>query len=77
MNETKLTTILQIEQFLAAMPEIEFTSISDARDVERYAHISRALKHFDYLRRTTAYSRAQHTRLVPPIEQHSFCKSWF
>ena len=64
--------------FLAATPEIECTGVSDAGDVERYAHISRVLKRFDYprrskrargvllvyLRRTTGYSRAQVTRLV-------------
>ena len=47
MNESKLTTIAQIEDFLAATPDIEFSGISDARDVERYAHISRVLKRFD------------------------------
>ena len=52
MNESKLTTIAQIEQFLAATPEIEFTGVSDAGDVERYAHISRVLKRFDYPRRS-------------------------
>ena len=78
MNETQLTTIAQIEDFLAATPDIEFSGISDARDVERYGHISRVLKRFDYprrnkrargvrlvsLRRSTGYSRAQVTRLV-------------
>ena len=78
MDESKLTTIAQIEQFLAATPEIEFSGISDAGDVERYAQVSRVLKRFDYparrkrergvlrryLRRTTGYSRAQITRLI-------------
>ena len=78
MDESKLTTIAQIERFLAATPEIEFSGIADAADVERYAHVSRVLKRFDYparckrergvlhryLCRTTGYSRAQITRLI-------------
>ena len=78
MDENKLTTIAQIERFLAATPEIEFSGIADAADVERYAHVSRVLKRFDYparckrergvlrhyLCRTTGYSRAQITRLI-------------
>ena len=76
MNETKLCTIEQIEQFLSASTDIVFTAHGD--DVERYAHISRVLKRFDYpnrnkrergvllryLRRTSGYSRAQVTRLI-------------
>ena len=78
MNESKLTTIAQIEQFLGATPEIEFSGISDVGDAERYAHVRRVLKRFDYparckrergvlrqyLCRTTGYSRAQITRLI-------------
>ena len=78
MDENKLTTIAQIERFLAATPGIEFSGIADAADVERYAHVSRVLKRFDYparckrqrgvlhryLCRTTGYSRAQITRLI-------------
>ena len=78
MNEGKLTTIEQIEQFLAATPEIEFSGIADVGDTERYAHVSRVLKRLDYLARckrergvvrqylcrTTGYSRAQITRLI-------------
>ena len=78
MDETKLRTIAQIEQFLAATPEIEFSGIAEGGDVERYAHVSRVLKRFDfparskrergvlrgYLCRTTGYSRAQITRLI-------------
>lgn len=77
MNETRLLTIAQLQQFLAGSHEIEFTA-HDGDDSERYAHISRVLKRFDYphlkrtdagvvlayLRRTSGYSRAQITRLV-------------
>jgi transposase InsO family protein len=77
MNETRLVTIAQLQEFLAASHEIEFTA-HDSMDAERYAHISRVLKRFDYtrlkrsdagvvlayLRRTSGYSRAQLTRLV-------------
>ena len=76
MNETKLCTIEQIEQFLSASTDIVFAA--HGNDVERYAHISRVLKRFDYrnrnkrergvllryLQRTSGYSRAQVTRLV-------------
>ena len=76
MNETRLETIEQIEQFLSANSLIEYSASGD--DNERYAHISRVLKRFDYPRRskrergilhrylqhTSGYSRAQITRLV-------------
>jgi hypothetical protein len=76
MDETRLDTIQQIEEFLSASAVIEFSASGD--DSERYAHISRVLKRFDYPRRskrergllrrylqhTSGYSRAQITRLV-------------
>lgn len=76
MNETRLCTIEQIEQFLSASARIEFSAATE--DGARYEHISRVLKRFDYLRRnkrergvilkylqhTSGYSRAQITRLV-------------
>jgi hypothetical protein len=76
MNETKLSTIEQVEQFLEASAVIEFSATGD--DSERYEHISRVLKRFDfprrnkrergvllsYLRHTSGYSRAQVTRLI-------------
>jgi transposase InsO family protein len=76
MDESKLRTIEQIERFLAGNSEIGFSGYEN--DVERYAHLSRVLKRFDYprrnkrergvlltyLRRTSGYSRAQLTRLV-------------
>lgn len=76
MNETQLCTIEQIERFLSASGQIEFSAAG--ADSERYAHISRVLKRFDYPRRnkrergvlrrylqhTSGYSRAQVTRLL-------------
>jgi transposase InsO family protein len=76
MNETRLCTIEQIEQFLNASAQVEFSKYGD--DAERYGHISRVLKRFDYprrnkrergillryLRHTSGYSRPQVTRLV-------------
>ncbi|WP_273121751.1 hypothetical protein [Ferrovum myxofaciens] len=76
MNETRLCTIEQIEQFLSGCLQVEFTKSGD--DSERYEHISRVLKRFDYpgqgkrekgvllkyLQVTSGYSRAQVTRLV-------------
>lgn len=76
MNETRLRTIGQIEEFLRANAVVEFLPHGD--DNERYAHVSRVLKRFDYpqrtrrergillryLRLTSQYSRAQLSRLV-------------
>ena len=76
MNETKFCTIEQIEQFLEASAQIEFTA--HGNDTQRYEHISGVLKRFDYPRRskrergvlrsylghTSGYSRAQITRLI-------------
>ena len=76
MDETKLRTIAQLQEFLAATAEIKFTSATGDDDTQRYAHISRVLKRLnylqcgkhdrgvvlDYLRRTSGYSRPQITR---------------
>lgn len=76
MDETQLRTIEQIEGFLRGSASIAFSAVGD--DTERYAHISRVLKRFDYqgrskkergvlrryLQHTSGYSRAQLTRLV-------------
>lgn len=76
MNDSKLRTIEQIEEFLTASREVSFSS--NGEDAQRYAHISSTLKRFDYPRRgkrergvlrhylqhTTGYSRAQVTRLI-------------
>ena len=76
MNETRLQTIEQIEDFLRASAGIEFSAAGS--DSERYEHISRVLKRFDYpncnkrvrgiLRRylqlTSGYCRAQVSRLI-------------
>lgn len=76
MDESSLRTIEQIEQFLEGSAQVAFTA--HGGDLERYAHISRVLKRFDYprcnkydrgvllryLQHTSGYSRAQVTRLV-------------
>ena len=49
MNETRFTTIAQLQDCLAGSTEIECSS-HDRNDSERYAHISRVLKRFDYPR---------------------------
>ncbi len=46
MDETRRTTIAQIEPFLVASAVVQFTPSQD--DEERYAHISRVLNRFDY-----------------------------
>jgi len=76
MDESKLSTIEQIEAFLGASEQVTFTAHEG--HTERYAHISRVLRRFDYprrgkrergvllayLRHTSGYSRPQLTRLV-------------
>ena len=78
MNETKLRTIAQLQDFLKATPEVSFSRVGKEEDGQRYAHISRVLKRFDYAQRkkhergvilaylqhTSGYSRAQIKRLV-------------
>ena len=46
MDETRLRTIEQLEEFLSACGPVAFTAEGD--DGERYAHISRVLLRFDY-----------------------------
>jgi len=84
MDETKLRTIAQLQEFLDATPEVNFTLAAGVGDAERYEHISRVLKRFDYprrnknergvvlayLRHTSAYSRPQITRLVARWESN-------
>lgn len=75
MNETKLTRIEQLRDFLSGTAEVVF---QPGQDDERYAHIAEVLRRFQYARlkrpdkgvilryleRTTGYSRQQLTRLV-------------
>jgi len=80
MDETRLRSIEQLQNFLNATPEVAFTAseVDGAADNQSYEHISRVLARFDYPRRnkcdrgvvlaylwrTTGYGRAQLTRLV-------------
>ena len=78
MDEAKLRTVVQLQEFLNATQEVKFTVAPGQSDQERYEHISRVLKRFGYtglgkgergvvlayLRCTSGYSRAQVTRLV-------------
>ena len=78
MDEAKLRSIAQLQEFLDATQEISFTGTPGNSDSQRYEHISRVLKRFEYpgrskgergvvlayLRRTSGYSRSQITRLV-------------
>jgi hypothetical protein len=78
MDEAKLRTIAQLQEFLDATQEIKFTGAPGDSDHQRDEHISRVLKRFaypglgkgergvvrSYLRRTSGYSRSQITRLV-------------
>ena len=75
MDESRLSTIGQLEEFLSASTQVGFSA--HGGDIERYAHISRVLSRFDYprrkqergvvlayLRHVSGYSRPQLTRLV-------------
>ena len=80
MDETRLRTIEQLEEFLRATPQVVFAAHGPggAADNQRYEHISGVLARFDYprhkkrergvvlayLRRTSGYGRAQLARLV-------------
>jgi hypothetical protein len=78
MDEAKLRTIAQLQEFLDATQEIRFTGAPGDSDPQRYEHITLVLKRFAYpglgkgergvvlayLRRTSGYSRSQITRLV-------------
>jgi len=78
MDETKLRTIAQLQEFLDATPGVSFSGAAGEADTQRYEHISRVLRRFDYpqrgkrergvvlayLRHTSGYSRPQITRLV-------------
>lgn len=75
MNETKLTTIGQVREFLAGTVDVYWTAEDDKA---RYAFIRNVLSRFDYRRlarpdkglirvylgRTSGYSRAQLARLI-------------
>lgn len=76
MNDTQLTTLEQIQAFLAGTAEVDFSPRSD--DAARYRFITGVVLRFDYpalgrgdkglirryLMRTTGYSRAQTARLL-------------
>ena len=79
MNETKLHTIAQLEEFLKATPDVSFIGIDGTvGNNERYEHITCVLTRFDYpyrnkhergvvlayLQHTSGYSRAQIKRFV-------------
>lgn len=78
MDEAKLRTVAQLQEFLDATQEVSFTGTPGNSDSQRYEHISHVLKRFEYpgrskgergvvlayLRRTSGYSRSQLTRLV-------------
>ena len=48
MDEAKLRSIAQLQQFLNATQEISFTSAPGGGDQQRYEHIRRVLKRFAY-----------------------------
>ncbi len=84
MNESQLRTIAQLQDFLDATPDVSFTAAADDGDAQRYEHISRVLRRFDYpqrskrergvvlayLRRTSGLRPTQITRLVARWEEN-------
>jgi len=65
MNETKLSSIAQLQVFLKATPEVSFSGIGEKDDNQRYAHISRVLKRFDPRAWRGTGLPATHQRLQP------------
>ena len=72
MDETRLRTIEQLEEFLRATPEVAFTAagVGGAADSPRYEHISCVLMRFDYPPQKARTRRgagllAAHQRLWP------------
>ncbi len=47
MDETRLRTIAQLQEFVAATPEVSFTGAVGG-DAQHYEHISRVLQRFGY-----------------------------
>ena len=47
MDEAKLRTIAQLQEFLNATQEVIFSGMLAHSDAQRYEHISRVLKRFD------------------------------
>jgi transposase InsO family protein len=78
MDEAKLRTVAQLQEFLDATQDVTFTGAPGESGQQRYEHISRVLKRLAYtalgkgergvvlayLRCTSGYSRSQVTRLV-------------
>ncbi len=89
MDESRLRTIAQLQEFLDATTEVSFTGTAGDGDAQRYEHISRVLRRFDYpqrgkpergvllayLRRTSGYSRTQITRLVARWDENRLADS--
>ncbi len=72
MNESQLRTIAQLQDFLDATPDVSFTAAAGDGDAQRYEHISRVLRRFDYPQRGRAERgvvlglSASHQRLAAP-----------
>ena len=48
MDEAKLRTVAQLQEFLDATQEVTFTGAPGEGDQQRYEHISRVLKRLAY-----------------------------
>ena len=48
MNESRLRTIKQLQEFLEATPQVQFSAHGGDGDSQRYKHISTVLIRFDY-----------------------------
>ena len=46
MNESKIRTLKQVEQFLSGTPQVSFSPRGE--DAERYRHINEVLRRFGY-----------------------------
>ena len=88
MDEAKLRTVAQLQEFLDATQEVTFTGAPGEGDQQRYEHICRVLNRLAYialgkgdrgvvlayLRCTSGYSRSQVTRLVGRWESNRLAR---
>ena len=71
MDEAKLRTVAQLQEFLDATQEVTFTGAPGEGDQQRYEHISRVLKRLGYtaLGNTQIFQSNQNLRVRQTIWQ--------
>lgn len=89
MNDSQVCTMAQVREFLQGTARAQFRPLGD--DLARYRHMAAVVRRFSYARRprperglllrylrlTTAYSRAQLTRLVGRVLEGQTLAKWY